>query len=160
MGLNDFKYAWRFTDINYAVFSERELSDIQIISAEKAYKIWDSVCDHSIFQKCSFIQKIVSKSMPTFIGDCGWGDDNKEAHTRKMLEDLFAKEKVDSLMALYDCKTAIEISSNLFTNRWTDFCYPTDSVVLIFGHQCLLYYEDTLYIFALEETLSCCTSSQ
>ena len=33
MGLNDFKYSWRFTDINYAVFSERELSEIRNIPA-------------------------------------------------------------------------------------------------------------------------------
>ncbi|MBQ6160947.1 MAG: DUF2947 family protein [Oscillospiraceae bacterium] len=146
MNIKDFKYAWRFTDINYAQFSDSELSEIEIVTSAKANKMWDSVCENPIIQKCTtMIDRIVSRTLPIFIGNCGWGEDDKEESTRYMLESILVKENTASITVMYDRESAITVSANLFVNKWSDFCYPSDTLILFFNHRCLLYYEDTIY---------------
>ena len=42
MDIRDFCYAERFTDENYALFSEEELAEIEVLSAEETSGIWYS----------------------------------------------------------------------------------------------------------------------
>lgn len=146
MSIKDFKYAWRFNDINYAKFSDSELSKIEMVFPEKANMLWDSVCENTIIQECqAIIERIVSHELPILIGNCGWGENDKEETTRHTLESILLKENTDSITVLYDRESAITVSTDLFIYKWTDFCYPSDTLILLFGRRCLLYYEDTLY---------------
>ena len=82
-----FKYAWRYMDKRYSLFSSDELSKIQVISRNNAIKEWDNICDREIFQTSSYINKIINSNISVYIGNCKWGED--ESETEKELLKLF-----------------------------------------------------------------------
>lgn len=56
MDIKEFKYAWRYTSENYALFSPKQLSEMNVVNENKAVKIWNSICDNEILQKSSYVQ--------------------------------------------------------------------------------------------------------
>ncbi len=47
---------------------------------------------------------------------------------------------------LYDHTSAISITASIFfCEKWSDFCYPSDVLLIVNNNIVLLYYEDTLY---------------
>lgn len=59
LDIRKFKYAWRYTDERYAVFSADELWEMQVISRNDAINKWDNICDSEKFQTSSYINKII-----------------------------------------------------------------------------------------------------
>lgn len=48
MDIKEFKYAWRYTSENYALFSPKQLSEMNVVNENKAVEIWNSICDNEI----------------------------------------------------------------------------------------------------------------
>ena len=73
MNIKDFSYGFRFTKEDYAIFSEKELSEIKVLSKEETKKIWYSYCDKEYLPQSYFVKDIIQHKMPILINDCGWG---------------------------------------------------------------------------------------
>lgn len=144
MNIKDFKYAWRYTDSNYALFSSDELSKMNVLLENESSELWDKICDSKIFQKSSYIKKIIDKNIPVYVSDCGWGDE-LEKITQNKLINFFKENGIDKIYLLYDRISALNVSSDLFCNKWSDFCYPSDSILILNDLKLLIYYEDILY---------------
>ena len=71
MEIKKFKYGWRFTDEKYALFSEKELSQIKVLSDEEASDIWYSYCDNKLLPLSSFVIKKGFDKLPLITNDCG-----------------------------------------------------------------------------------------
>lgn len=110
MDIKEFKYAWRYTGENYALFSSEQLSEMEVLDEIKANKIWNSVCDNGIVQESSYIQMMINRKLPILIGDCGWGDESAENKTREKLMSVFENFTPGKLTVLYDHNSAINIS--------------------------------------------------
>lgn len=145
MNINDFKYAWRFTDKNHAEFSSKELCDIKIIGSGETRTKWDKIVKADVFERSSFIQSIVAMTAPVFISDCGWGDIQAEHKTKQIISEYFKENNVTNIALLYDNNTALQTSVALFCERWSDFFYPNDSIVIALDSGFMIYYEDILY---------------
>lgn len=145
MNINKFKYEWRFTDKKFEEFSDAELSQIRVINSGKARTEWDKIVDSEIFGRSSFIQDITARTAPVFINDCGWGDNKIENRTKHIICEYFKKNSIVNITLLYDKSTALETAGALFWDRWSDFCYPNDSIIISFGSDFMIYYEDILY---------------
>lgn len=146
MTVKEFKLGWRFTDEKYALFSDDELSKIEIIPPHIAASIWNRICDDEILSKSSYVTHIVSREMPVLIADCGWGDEIAEQQTAAVLTKFFAEHGAVDITILYDSKNAINVPAELFCEKWSDFCYPSDTLCIKYGLNTLLYYEDIIYM--------------
>lgn len=144
MNIKNFKYAWRYTDSNYSLFSSDELSKMNVLLENESSELWDKVCDSEIFQKSSYIKKIIDKNIPVYVSDCGWGDE-LEKITQNKLINFFKENGINEIYLLYDRISALNVSSDLFCNKWSDFCYPSDSILILNYSKLLIYYEDILY---------------
>ena len=69
MDIKEFKYAWRYTSENYALFSPKQLSEMNVVNENKAVEIWNSICDNEILQKSSYVQMMIDHKLTVFIGD-------------------------------------------------------------------------------------------
>ena len=145
MDIKDFKYGFRYTNKDYALFSLDELSKIEVINSNEVRMIWDQICDDEVIERCSFIKKIILHELPVFIEDCGWGNDLYENKTKNLLLKYFNGSCDDKITLYYDCESAISVSKFLFCNRWSDFCYPSDSLLIKYDNEMLFYYEDIIY---------------
>lgn len=145
MNIKDFKYAWRYTDSKYALFSSVELSKMNVLLEDESSILWDQICDTEIFEKSSYITKILNKSIAIYISDCGWGDGLLEDKTKNKLVEFFDRQVPDKLYLFYDRVSALNVSSKLFCDKWSDFCYPSDSILILSDSKLLIYYEDVLY---------------
>ncbi len=73
MNIKDFSYGCRFTDEKYAIFSEKELSEINVLTEEEAKNSWYKYCDNEILELSYFVKDIVAYKLPFLTNDCGWG---------------------------------------------------------------------------------------
>lgn len=146
MNIKNFKFGWRFTEEKYSLFSEKELSEIKIIDKTQIQNFWDENLDNEIIEKCSFIKKIISHEIPVLINDCGWGNNEKIEQTKESLKRYLNINLSDCVKIYYDNENAIEVSGSLFIEKWDDFCYPSDSLIIKYNEKMLLYYEDIIYI--------------
>lgn len=146
MTIKEFKFGWRFTDEKYALFSDNELSEIEVIPPHTVISIWNKICDNEILPKSSYVKYIISREMPVLIADCGWGEVTSEKKTASILTKFFVKNGVVNITILYDNKNAINVPVNLFCKKWSDFCYPSDTICIKYGINTLLYYEDIIYM--------------
>lgn len=144
MDIKDFKYAWRYTDSKYALFSSSELSEMSVLSEEGSSELWNKICDSEIFQTSSYIKGIINKTNSIYINNCGWGDTTEESTKNKLMK-FFKSQGTEKVYVLYDCISALSISTELFCNKWSDFCYPSDSILIMGNSKLLIYYEDVLY---------------
>ena len=153
MKIKDFKCGWRFTDENYALFSEKELSEMEVISKETASTIWYSYCDNELLPMSSFITTKGLNELQPLSRDCGWGD-MKAEYSTKLLFETTMKKYIDGYINIcYDSESALKVSTRLFCDKWSDFCYPSDYLIIDCGERALLYYEDLLYYLnKLEKT--------
>ena len=147
MDIRDFCYAERFTDENYALFSEEELAEIEVLSAEDTAEIWYDYCDKKELNRSLFVIEIVAHTLPILTVDCGWGDEKGEEDTRQLLKGTLHEQLDGKINICYDSETALRVPVWLFCKRWSDFCYAYDNYVLLdLGENALLYYdEDMLY---------------
>ena len=144
-----FPYGVRFTDENYAMFTSEELSRMSILPEEEARSVWRERCDSEVSQYPAFVAGLNLREFPVLIGDCGWGDAAAEAETKNTWETLWQTSEEDSIVVLYDCNTALRVAKDVFCNRWSDFCYPSDIFLLVSGEMTALYYEDIVYRYSL-----------
>ena len=91
MNIKYFKYAWRYTDQSYALFSENELSEMKVISGNYASQLWDKICDSKFLEESSYIKDLLNKTPTVYISDCGWGESLEET-TKYKLMDFFIKQ--------------------------------------------------------------------
>ncbi len=145
MKIIDFKYGWRFTDVKYALFSERELSQIKVLSDEAASDIWYSYCDNKLLPLSSFVIKKGFDKLSLITNDCGWGDEETERTTKCLLETIMRDYIEGYINVCYDDENALKVSTRLFCDKWSDFCYPSDYLIIDCGDRALLYYEDMIY---------------
>ena len=82
-----FSEPW-FWDKHYEVFSEEELSQIEVLSEEETHTIWYEYCDNETLAYCWFVKKIVNQTLPYLCFDCGWGEDETEKKTGRMLREI------------------------------------------------------------------------
>ena len=143
MNIKEFKCGFRFTDEKYAVLSEKELSEMSIIPYEIAKKEWVHICETETFQMSKYIKDIINHTAPVLIKDCFWGDD--ENYTQEKLLAFFNEIDADEIAIYYDSETALNVSSNVFCARWSDFCYPSDLNLIITSSVMIVYYEDIIY---------------
>lgn len=85
-----FSNPW-FWDKHYEVFSEEELSQIEVLSEEETHTIWYEYCDNETLAYCWFVKKIVDHTLPLLCVDCGWGEDETEKKTGHMLREELEK---------------------------------------------------------------------
>lgn len=148
MDIRDFCYSERFTDENYALFSEEELAEIEVLSAEETSGIWYSYCDKKELTRSLFVIKIVSHTLPILTVDCGWGDEKGEDDTRQLLKRTLREHLDGKINICYDSETALRVPVWLFCERWSDFCYAYDYYVLLdLGERALLYYDEDMMYF-------------
>lgn len=145
MNINDFSYGCRFTDEKYAIFSEKELSEIKILTEEEAKNSWYKYCDNEILELSYFVKDIVARKLPFLLNDCSWGDELGETKTKQLLKTELRQYEDGYINVCYESKKALRVSTKLFCDRWNDFCYPSDSLILDLGDRALLYYEDLIY---------------
>lgn len=143
MSIEDFKYYCRFSDEKYAVLSEQELSAISVIPKDEVKKSWMQICGKEIFQESIYINDIIHHTAPVFIKDCQWGEN--EDRTREAFEAFFSELNVDKISIYYDCENGLQLPINVFCTRWSDFCYPSDLVLIILPSVMIVYYEDVVY---------------
>lgn len=143
LSIKNFKYYWRFSDEKYAVLTEEELSLISVVSKDDAKKKWINICKEEIFQKSIYIKDIIQGSAPVLINDCFWGED--EDITKEKLLDFFDINGTDEIEIYYDCENGLSVPVNLFCERWSDFCYPSDLILIILPSIMIVYYEDIIY---------------
>ena len=145
MEIKDFKYGWRFTDENYALFSEKELSEMEVISKETVEAIWYSYCDNELLPMSSFITNKGLDELELLSNDCGWGE-MKDEYKTKLLFESTMKQYIDGYINIcYDSESALKVSNRLFCDKWTDFCYPSDYLIIDCYDKAILYYEDLLF---------------
>ena len=142
MNINDFKYAWKFTDEKFAKFSNFELSRIKAIDGSD---FWNEIVKSDIFELSLYIQNIVAHKAPVFINDCGWGDHDTEQRTERVISRYFKNNNINNVTLLYDKNNALITECKLFCEKWSDFCYPNDSIIILLGSEFMIYYEDILY---------------
>ena len=148
MNINNFKYSWRFIDERYAKFSDIELSDIEVLSAKITYQNWKKIIHNKskVFEESEYINLILDKKIPMFIYDCVWEDNQRECCTSKILSEYLCDDLLSlNIKLLYDYHSGLEINSKLFCEKWSDFCYPSDSILIICDSWLLIYYEDVIY---------------
>ncbi len=145
MNINDISYGCRFTDEKYAIFSEKELSEIKVLTEEEAKNSWYKYCDNEILELSYFVKDIVAHKLHFLINDCSWGDELGETKTKQLLKTELRQYEDGYINVCYESKKALRVSTKLFCDRWNDFCYPSDSLILDLGDRALLYYEDLIY---------------
>lgn len=145
MDIKKFKFSWRYTDEKYALFTSNELLQMGVVSEKESARKWDEICDNRIFQKSSYIKLLINQKLPVFISDAGWGEMQYEYNTKEQLLELFSKYEDKDLFLLYDRHTGLKVSKELFCNKWSDFCYPSDANLILFYKKILIYYEDSIY---------------
>lgn len=145
MNVKDFLFGERFTNEDFALFSETELSKIKVISEKEASNIWCNYCDDEILSKSSFVVKKGLGKLPLIAKDCGWGDEKDENDTRILFERVLSKCIDEHINICYYSDSALRVSTRLFCEKWSDFCYPSDCLIIDYGEKALLYYEDRLY---------------
>lgn len=138
-----FNYGFRFTEEDYALFSDEELSQLDVIDEQTVTSMWDQLCDADLAGFSSYIRAGLAKDLPVLIDDCDWG--KNEENARSILNEYFAKSDKDKLIILYSRTDALESSVSLFASKWSDFCYPSDMLFIKCGELVLFYYEDKIF---------------
>ena len=69
-------------------------------------------------------------------------DDVKEVFALNCIIDAVA---FASKFAFDSHENALKVSTRLFCDKWSDFCYPSDYLIIDCGDRALLYYEDMIY---------------
>ena len=145
MNIKDFIFGERFTNEDFALFSETELSKIEVISKKEASNIWCNYCDDEILSKSSFVVKTGLGKLSLIAKDCGWGDEKGENDTRILFERVLSKRIDEHINICYFSDCSLRVSTRLFCEKWSDFCYPSDCLIIDYGEKAILYYEDRLY---------------
>lgn len=151
--IKDFLFGERFTNKDFAIFSETELPEMKVLSEKEASNIWYDYCDDEILPKSSFVTKTGLGNLQLVTKDCGWGDEKEENDTRMLLESMLSKYIDGQINVCYYSDCALRVSTKLFCKKWSDFCYPSDYLIIDCGDRALLYYEDLIYCLnKLEKT--------
>lgn len=153
MDVKDFLFGERFTNEDFALFSDTELSEMKVLSKSEASEIWCNYCDDEILPKSSFVTKTGLNKLVLVAKDCGWGDEKEENDTKLLLESALSKCIGGFINICYYNDCALSVSAELFCKNWSDFCYPSDCLIIDFGEKALLYYEDRLYYLEKRDKL-------
>lgn len=143
LSMQDFKHYWRYNDEKYVVLSEQELSAINVLQKSEVKKEWMRICGEEIFQKSVYINDIINHTAPVLIKDCCWGEE--ENNTKEALMSFFEKCHVDKVSIYYDFENGLQLPTSVFCERWSDFCYPSDLILIVLSSAMIVYYEDIVY---------------
>jgi hypothetical protein len=118
--IKNFSLSWRWTDSKYSQFSEDELKKIRplkTIIAMQYYKEGISLLNKDAFtpSKDKF-HKIENIQATQFKEVQNW---------------LRSKITVNEIILSWDSNTAISVNTDLFIEKWDDFCYPSSDDIVI-----------------------------
>ena len=119
--LDKFPLKWRWTEPQYCILSNEELSLIEPLSEESAKEVWE--------KSLSFISRDsdFSPNRELFKEICEI-ECNDENDIEIWLKQRIQAEKV---IVSWQPDTAVIVSSKLFIEHWEDFCYPSSDDVSI-----------------------------
>jgi hypothetical protein len=131
MNIQEFPLAWRWTDERYAVFSDAVLSQLQPLAGQDAQLAFESA--RGIQRNSGIIQS------------AGVSDEDGRIWLRARHDGL------DDLVTISwapDC--ALRTSWRIFTEHWSDFCYPSSDDVAVWPDAAdwvLFYHHDERFEF-------------
>ena len=118
---------------------------MKVLSKEKTRDIWYSYSDNKILPLSYIVKDIIANKLSVLLNDCGWGDEKAEEETKRFLTEIINTDINGYINVCYDDENGLNVSSKLFCDKWSDFCYPSDYLIIDLGDRALLYYEDTIY---------------
>jgi len=139
--LENFSLNWRLTDERWNKLPPESLAQIKPLAAEKCEEIWQiqkqylfpEGLDAKFFEKTEMIRT-------------GAAEDSE---INKWLASRIGDEQ-ESIVVLWDEKTAVKTISKIFCNYWNDFCYPSSDDVSISPlnlNWLLFYHHDDYFCF-------------
>jgi hypothetical protein len=136
MRVQEFPLAWRWTDSRYAVFSEAVLSQLQPLGAQDAQLAFERVRS---FQQDSCITHSADVSDEA---GCAW---LRARHG--------GLSEIVTVSWSPDC--ALRTSWQIFTEHWSDFCYPSSDDVAVWPDSerwVLFYHHEEKFEFVQRPT--------
>ena len=119
--MEKFKLKWRWTDKNYCLLTEDELSRIHPLDAASAKKVWD--------RSLIFIDKESEFSPNLELFDSIETIDTAESDA--VVAWLKSKMPSGNIIVSWQPDTAVKTTADLFITYWDDFCYPSSDDVSI-----------------------------
>ena len=140
ISIKDFTLNWRWTDPKYNQFSNDELKKIIPLDTTIATEYYNEGI--SFLEKNSF----------TPAKDRFHKFENIQATQFKEVQKwLNSKITIDEIILSWDSNTAIIVNTNLFIEKWDDFCYPSsDDIVILLKTQnsIILYQHSEVFCYA------------
>jgi hypothetical protein len=112
MKVQEFPLAWRWTDSRYAVFPDAVLSQLQPLGSREAQAAFERARD---FQRGSGVR-----------GSADVSDDDGRA----WLQTRHGSVR-DIVTVSWSPECALRMSWQIFTEHWSDFCYPMSDDVAV-----------------------------
>jgi len=138
--IKDFTLSWRWTDPKYSQFSEDELNKINPLETTMAMHYYNEGI------------ALVEKNHFTPSKDKFHKIENIQTTQFKEVQNwLKVKITVDEIILSWDSNTAISVKTDLFIEKWDDFCYPSsDDIVISFKTKSsiILYHHSEIFWYA------------
>ncbi len=121
ISMDKFKLNWRWTDENYCLLSESELSYILPLDSRTAKEIWG--------KSLTFIDKENEFSPNPKLFDSIDFIDTTDSD--KVIDWLSRKMPSGDIIVSWQPDTAVKTTVELFIKYWDEFCYPSSDDVSI-----------------------------
>ena len=135
--INDFPLFWRWTDLKYCQFSEKELSKIQPLVADTAkqyYKKISSLLENNDFSPSKNIFNKIE-----------YIDNYQFEEVKNWLKTRITQKEI--ILSWFE-DIAIIVDVNLFISKWDDFCYPSSDDIIIYSEDkdwIILYHHSEVF---------------
>lgn len=116
-----FVLKWRWTDENYCLLTEGELSRIHPLDAPSAKKVWD--------KSLTFVDKDSEFSPSPELFENVESIDTTDTST--VTSWLTSKMSSGNIIVSWQPDTAVKTTTDLFVKYWDEFCYPSSDDVSI-----------------------------
>lgn len=139
--LEHFRLKWRWTDVQWNLIPETDLSQIKPLSEAKANELFESTVG---WVKGDSLSDALFDKVSQF-------SDRGEANP-KATQDWLQQKSIDSkelVVVSWDRQLAVFTNWGVFYNYWDDFCYPVSHNVLIWplSEQWALFYHHEEFLF-------------
>jgi hypothetical protein len=123
ISMEKFKLKWRWTDKNYCLLSQDELSEIRPLHADSAKEIWE--------KSLTFIDSKSEFSPNPELFESFETIDTIEPNV--VASWLKGKIPSGNIIVSWQPDTAVITTANLFVKYWDEFCYPSSDDVSIWS---------------------------
>jgi hypothetical protein len=143
--LSRFALKWRWTDERYASLSEKELARIKPLRAERAEEIWQLAI------------RMIDKTQDFGVDSSVFDHIDRSPASEEVRPWLHARLPQGRVPVLvsWTNQWAVLTDSELFTDRWDDFCYPSSDNVTVFPLDqtwVLHYWHEEEFLYAQRRT--------